>query len=222
MSWENAVKDLRILISDNPKDKYRYRQIIFPNPGKGNTNFKTFDFKRLTNFSVEPDSPFLGIFKNGVRIPTSEFVFDDLDSGEFQLTTPPQDGDNLEATFYIQWFQDEDLESFLRASSTWLGFSEDFTGIPDGLQPSAKKFAASEAYQKLATRFSEKLSSMYRVQDQKDPETEPTIDSYFRMAEAFRKEATELRNNYYERQGQPLSPLHSSIPGRIDSDQTKL
>jgi len=221
MSWDTAINDLRIFLSDGPKDKYRYRQTIFPNPGKNNMDFKTFDFKRLTDFSKVPDNPFLGVFKNGVRIPNDKFVYDDLDSGQFSLDFAPIDGDKLEATFYIQWFLDSDLETFLRASSTWLGFSDDFTGVPTGLQPSAKHYAASEAYQKLATRFSEKLSSTYRVQDQKDPETEPTINSYFSMSSAFLKNATDLRNNFYERQGQPLSPLFGVAVGNVPSNQTK-
>jgi hypothetical protein len=213
MSWDSALLDLRQLLSDGPTDKYRWRKQVYPAPNGLTTSFKTFEFRRITDFtnSVSP----LGIYKNGVLLSNNEVVSDEVSTGDFVLTTPPVDGDMIETTYYVQWFNDNELQGFLVSASEWLLFSDQYVNIPDGLRPSAKKFATSEAYQKLAVKYSERQSETYRVEDSMDPKTIQAVSSFIEMAKAFREDAVKLRDEFYTRSGQSLQPLFANIPGRV-------
>jgi hypothetical protein len=214
-NWDSAVSDLRQQLSDGPTDKYCWRKPVFPNPNGKNVTFKTFDYRRATDFrqAVSP----LGVYINGNLLPTSAIVLDGIDTGDFTLAVPPQDGDTIETTYYDQWFIDDELTTFLTSASNWLTLGADFTSIPGGLQPSAKAYATSEAYKKLAIKYSQRTSETYRVEDAMDPKTQQAIGSFQSMATAFRKEAKDLRDEYYTRSGQSLQPLNVSIAGRVKS-----
>lgn len=218
MSW-NAVQELRDLLSDNERDKFRYRQMVFPNPNGINKQFKTFEFRRLTAFTQDHGG-FLGIYLNGLAVPASEISYDNQETGEFSFVTAPNDGDEIKASFFVQWFRDEELNTFLINAIRWLGLGDALVEITPGLKPAALKYAASEAYQKIAVRWSEWLSATYRVEDMKDPGQEPVVSSYQTMAKAFRDDAENSRNNFYQRQGQPLSPLWTTLPGNIKTTQS--
>ena len=213
MSWSTAINDLRIVLSDGPTDKLAWRKNVFPAPNGTFSSFKTFEFRRVTDFK-NCNAP-LGVFVEGVRAANTEFSADDLDSGEFTFATPPAAGSEIQCTYYTQWFTDEELNVFLTIASDWLGLGSNYQNMPEGLRPSAKKFASAEGYQKMAARFSQTLADTYKVQDQKSPETEPTIQSFWDMAKICREEASKLRDDYYTRQGQSLAPNNQSIFGKV-------
>lgn len=213
MSWTTALDDLRLKLSDTPIDKLRAYKRVFGQIDGQNQVFKTFEFRRVTDFTAA-EAP-LGVYLNQVRLESSAIQSDDLQTGFFTLAQAPEEGSVLEAVYYVQFFLDQNLLDFLRLSTQWLGLGVDHQNIPAGLQGSALQYAAAEAYQKLAMRFSEHLSETYRLEDAPDAERFKLVDEYKRMSEDCRQSATTLRDQYYTRQGQPLQPLFGVNRGRV-------
>ena len=213
MAWTTALDDLRLKLSDTPLDKLRAFKRVFGQIDGNNQVFKTFEYRRVTDFTAA-EAP-LGIYINQVRIDAGQISSDDLQTGFFTLATPPEPGDVLEATYYTQFFFDQNLQDFLRLATQWLGLGVDYANIPAGLQPSALQYAAGEAYQKLAMRFAEHLSETYRLEDAPDAERFKLVDEYKRMSADCRNEATTLRDQYYTRQGQSLQPLFGVNRGNV-------
>lgn len=212
MSWATPTIDLRRLLSDGATDRYRYRKRVFGEINGTNTTFKTFEFRRVTDFTAAA-AP-LGVYVNGVRLLPVGITTDYLATGEFVLATAPIDGDVVEASYYVQWFIDAELDDFIVKATNWLGLGSTPANVPDGLVPSAMKFAAAEAYLKQAMRWREALSEGYRVEDAPKDGLTPA-DEFIKMSEIFRKEATQNRDEYYRRQGQPLQPLWGVVSGRV-------
>jgi hypothetical protein len=212
VSWTTSTDDLRKLLSDGPTDKYFYRKKVFGDINGTNKNFKTFEFRRVTNFVTEPGGTFLGVYVNSTKVTATA---DDYATGEFTLTTAPVDGSRVEATYYAQWFLDSELDEFLTTGSQWLGRGSTVSNIEDGLQPAVLKYASGEAYQKLSLRWVQHMSETYRLEDAVDPKTNQIVDPYDKASIAFKKEAEVLRDDFYKRQGQYLSPLNKSLAGRV-------
>lgn len=215
MSWTTAIPDLRVILSDGPTDKLRALKAVFGLQNGVNTTFKTFEFRRVSDFSSSALATPLGLTVDGVRIPAASVVYDDLDSGMFQLTDPIQDSQQLAATYYIQWFQDAELDGFMVRASNWLGLSDDYTTIPSGLKTAALKYAAHEAYQKLSLRMAENIVETYRLQDAPDEKRMAVVEAYQKAASEALKEATTYRDDYYTRKGKSKAPLFGSISGNI-------
>ena len=209
--WTTAISDLRTQLSDGATDRYSSKKKCFGQVDGVNATFRTFEFRRITDFTTATFP--LGVFIDGVPATVSA---DYPATGEFVISgTLPINGQVVEASYYNQWFLDSELDSFLQVASNWLGSSVVYANIPNGLQPCALKYAASEAYLKMAVRWRTFLSEMYRVEDEpKKPGTGPA-DSYIKMAEAFREEATKARDEFYTRQGRNLQPLFGSMLGNV-------
>lgn len=214
-AWITAVTDLRNLLSDNPNDRYNSRKKCFGEINGVNSMFRSFEFRRITNFTTS--SLPLGVYVNGSIVPASGVASDFVDTGEFILAAGyiPVDGDVVEASYYSQWFLDTELQNFLGVASTWLVSTTDYTVLPAGLWASALKYSAAEAYLKMAQRWRTFLSEMYRVEDEpKKPGTGPVHD-FIEMSETFREEALKSRDEFYKRQGRSLQPLFGSVLGSI-------
>lgn len=213
MSWTTSTADLRTLLSDGPTDRYRFRKRVFGELNGTNTLFKTFEFRRVTDFTTAALP--LGVFKNGTLLSTSAIAADYASSGEFALVSAPIDGDIIEASYYIQWFTDAELNEFLLRATNWLGLGDQVANVPDGLIPAAKEFAAAQAYLKMAIRWAEHMSEIYRVEDAPDKSTTDKIQSFRDLAEMHSKTAKSYRDDFYTRQGQNLQPLFGTISGAV-------
>jgi hypothetical protein len=210
--WLTGKQDLRIALSDGPTDRYHFRKRVFGELNGSNLRFKTFEFRRITDFTLSP-----GVFLNGVLLPVSSVSTDSILTGEFILTTPPIDGDVLEASYYTQWFLDAELDDFLVDSSRWCLSIDDFTQTPPGLISATKSYACSRAYLKMSQRWRDYVSSVYKVEDApKDPASGPVSD-FIKMAKTFREEAEAQRKEFYKRQDQPLQPLFGIVRGNVRS-----
>jgi len=220
MPWlteADAITDLRNLLSDGPTDKLAYRKRVIGDANGTNLRFKTFEFRRVTNFTSDPSTS-LGVFINGVRVdPTTGYTSDDRAVGEFVLNvTPPANTDYVEASYYVQWFLDSELTIFLKEATLWLTSAEDPTKVAPGLQPAVKYFAAQEAYHKLALRWAQKMSEVYKTEDA-PADVKAVIDSYRNLAVDAKKKAVELRDQFYTRQGQALQPLFGTFQGQVNA-----
>lgn len=209
-TWTDAVLDLRRQLSDNSNDKLRYRKRCIGQIDGLNKTFKTFEFRRVTDF-VSTTLP-NGVFVNGSSVSS---VTDFPEIGEFVLAAAPSDGDVVEATYFIQWFTDTELQEFLIDSMQWLGLGTNYSTLVEGLRPCAKFYAAKQACEKLCLRWAEYQSDTYMFQEAPNADKRLPIDDYRRLAETYYKQAKEAQSNYYTRQGQNLQPLFANISGNI-------
>lgn len=209
-AWQSGYADVRTLISDGATDKLRYRKEVFGNIDGSNVTFKTFETRRVTNFTTS--SAPLGVYGNGVGLTVSA---DDVESGEFTLSAAPAAGTVLRATYYQQWYDDSELEQFLTTASEWISGQDDWTTTPLQLIPAAKQYAAASAYQKLAVRMSQNLAEQFQLYDAPDQKRFDPVMQYQKMAESLFKLAFELRDDTYKnRQGQGLAPIWGTVRGR--------
>lgn len=217
MSWDTSTEDLRALISDGETDKYNFRKAVFGNIDGSNQTFKTFDGRRVTDFT-DAEAP-LGVYVAGEKVSVTE---DFPESGEFTLGGAPDAGTKVEASYYIQWFLDTELAAFLRAASQWCLSISDVTAIPPGLQPSVLHFAAAECYQKLSIKLARLVSAEYRVEDAASKELLEMVKTYADAAKSERETAETVRSQYYDgRNDQSKAPLFVSIQGAVPIVQPK-
>jgi hypothetical protein len=212
VSWTTSLSDLRTLLSDNATDKLRHRKPLVGKQDGTNRVFKTFEFRRITALVGAAGTP-LGVFVNGALVAASA---EDLVSGEVTLTAAPLNTDQLSATYYIQWFVDSELQGFLTTATKWIGnLGDDVTQVPDGLQPAVLRYAAADAYQKLALRWAERLSDVSVLENGPKDDIPKAIDSYRNMAAQYRKEAFNERDDFYKRQGRANEPAWRTNAGRV-------
>jgi hypothetical protein len=218
MAWTTAVDDLRTKISDGPTDKLRALKRVFGQTDGVNQVFKTLEFRRITDFTLVDEEGPLGIYYNGTKSgpATTLLEYDNPETGFFKLLDEaPGNGSIVEATYYVQWFLDSELESFLRLGSNWLGLGDNYSGLVQGLRPAAIFYAASEAYSKLANRFSEHMSETYRLEDMPDVKRMEIIAAWKAAAKESMDAALQARDDFYRRQGQSLAPLFGTARGAV-------
>lgn len=219
MSWSTASNDLRTLLSDSTTDKHRYRKRVFGEVNGVNKSFKTFEFRRLSDFTTAA-AP-LGVWIDGTLQIVSTIAQDFVSTGDFYLVTAPIEGSIVEASYFIQWFKDTEVENFLRLATNWLSLGDDYSNLGQGLRPAALKYAAAEAYQKLSLRWAEHLSETFLLNDAPQEKRMAIVDVYRKQSLDLRKEAETVRDDYYSRSGQQKQPLYGSIAGTTSDNVPK-
>lgn len=215
MTWLDPKGDLRVILSDGPTDKLRAYKNVFGMQNGSNTIFKTFEFRRQTDFSASATVFPLGVYFNGGLLAGSAISTDDVSTGYFQLNFGPTDADKLTTTYYIQWFLDAELDGFLIRASNWLGQDDNYIDTPSGLKTAALKYAEHEAYLKLSLKYSENIVETYRLEDSPDDKRFDIVKAYQDAAKNALSEAVKYRDDFYTRKGKALQPLFSSIRGNV-------
>jgi len=215
MAWTTAIADFRIQANDGPTDKLRHRKAVFGTLSRStaivkNTVFKTLEFRRITDFTAPTGVE--GVFVNGVLATVSA---DDREVGQFTLATPPEDGQELNATYYIQFFTDAEISFFLNQASQWLGGGEDFLNVAVGLRPGAIQYGIYQGFTKLAQKWHENQSQTYRLEDAPNKENIEYLNWLNSMADNALKRATTIRDEFYTRQGQSKAPLFAIARGMV-------
>jgi len=213
MAWTTALSDSRMKLNDGPVDKIRAFKRVLGQIDGTNTRFKTFEFRRVTDFTTATGS--LGVYVDQVLQSSGYIATDDPTSGYFTTVTAPSASSVVEATYYVQYFLDAEIQTFLRYASNWLGLGDDYTQIPGGLQAAAVSYVAAEGYQKLASRFSEHMSETFRLEDMPDVARQALIAEWKQASEHSRDTAHKLRDEFYTRQGQSLAPLFAVNRGYV-------
>ncbi|MBX4188341.1 MAG: hypothetical protein KW793_04390 [Candidatus Doudnabacteria bacterium] len=216
MAWNTSILDLRTALSDGDEDRYNSRKRCFGEVNGTNNTFRTFEFRRITDFTAA--SAPIGVYINGTLLPAASISTDYIKTGEFVIGATgdiPVDGDIVEASYYNQWFLDAELASFLTVATNWLNSTTDVVQVPPGLQPAVLKYAQAEAYLKMAQRWRTWLSEMYKVEDEPKTPGGGPVESFIKMAESFRAEALAARKEFYSRQDRNLQPLFGSVLGNV-------
>lgn len=210
MTWSTKITDLRSTISDGDTDRLRYRKKVFGRQDSINRIFKTFEFRRISDFTVDITGG-IGVYKNGVLQTVTTDV---VSMGEFTLTTAPGPADEVVATYYAHWFIDSELTGFLNDAGLWIGVG-DADSISTGLRPSALDYAAHRSYQKLAIRWAENYSETYRTEDSIDPKRMDIVKAYQEASKSFLDSAKKKRVDFYSRQDQFEAPLFAISSGKV-------
>ena len=220
-NWTTAVTELRELLNDQNDDRYCYRKKVFGNIDAVNKSFKSFEFRRITDFTVATGPE--GVYVNGVLQAPSAFSADDIATGEFTFVTAPpkQDGNGngsiITATYYYQWFLDTELSSFLTSASRWLQQGDDFTNIPNGLNQAALYYAAKMAMEKMALRWSTRANNTFLLEDAPKQQSMDVAKTYNEQGASFEKSALDYRNDYYTKSGQSLAAFSVSSWGSVSA-----
>lgn len=216
MPWTTSLDELRTLLNDGPTDKYRYRKQLFGQINGVNGEFKSLEYRRITDFTtaIAP----LGVYVNDVLVASGA---DDPATGEVALTAPPVDGDKVTASYYSQYFIDAELNQFLIASTKWMDLGTDPTTLGSCLQQAALKYAAHQAYQKLSLRFLERLSEMYRVEDSVKADQTELVAQFKALSDDFYAAAVKARNDCYARSGKSEGPSWGFVTGSVRDIQPK-
>lgn len=221
MGWTTtaqAIIELRDILKDNATDKLCVqKEVIGPVDGV-NTLFSTFEYRRVTNFTQASGSTFpVGLWKNGTLLNATGCTLDDPQSGAFQLVAAPSNTsrDKMRATYYYQWFVDSELDAFLQHASSWLGFSTTYTNIDNGLNPACLRYAAQEAYEACAMKYSQRAAEKFQLEDTATDVILKSVDAFREMADNFLSKAETFRDDFYKRQGQSNAPLYNLAVGAV-------
>lgn len=216
MTWSTALSELRTVLSEGPTDKLRWNKTLMGFTNGTNTLFKTFEKRRVTNFATA-GAP-LGVYVNDVLVTSTA---DDLETGTVTLAAAPAEGARVRGIYYVQWFTDAQLNTFLSNAANFLGFGDTFSNISGGLKNAAVKYACADAYQEMAKRFSEMISDGFRWEDLPVDALKKTQESYLALEKNFRDQAFKLRDDFYKRQGASEAPLYASLQGRVRNVEPK-
>lgn len=213
--YQTAIADLQTLLSDQPSDRYVYQARCFGITNGVNTAFKTFYRRRATNFTTGVSG---GVYVNSVLVAAGNIVADNQETGEFTLaaSAAPIDGQVVEASYFYQWFDVSELDTFLQIACRWLQSGNDYTQVPNQLIDALLKYAAAEAYAKMAQRWRTYMSQDYKVEDAPKDSPSYNTNDFLNLSKYFRAEALASRTEYMEnRQGRALQPLFGNVLGGI-------
>lgn len=210
MSWLTGQSDLRKFLADGPTDKLSYRKKVVGVQDGVALKFKTFENRRISDLTTAV-SP-LGVYVDGSLVSVTA---DALEMGEFTLSVAPTNSQTLEASYYVQWFNDDELDTFLIQAAQWTSLGEDYTNVPVGLRPAVLDYAANLGYKRLALWWARAISETYMYQEVPNKDRFAVVESYNKMAKDHAASAQKLRDDYYSRQGQALQPLFGISAGKV-------
>lgn len=215
MAWSTGVADLRTHLSDGATDRFRYRKRCFGEVNGTNLTFKTYEFRRVTDFTLSTAPE--GVFISGVVVPATGIANDFINEGVFTLTSAytPVDGQEVEASYYIQWFLDSELDDFLSKAALAELNTTDYTTLGGGLITAALEIASSFAYAKMAQRWREFLSSNFKVEDEPEKQVTGPVESFIQLSKEALERGLKIRDDFYTRQGRAKAPLFANIKGFI-------
>lgn len=153
--WDisSAVSSLRSLLGDNASDKYEFKADVYPTPNGVTTRFFVGQ-TRLASGSLE-------VYHNGILVPAVSGSAIDYAKGSFTYegsSDGPPKG-LLQASFYYQWFTDDELVVFLTEASNMLLFESPSGDFSTGLRPTLLSWACYNAYMRKAAEFAETVEA---------------------------------------------------------------
>lgn len=204
MSYTAAITELRQLLSDTAFHKRVTKKKLIGNVNGDNKKFFTYD-KRILEDTVEA-------FVNDAAV---SFDIDDAIKGEITLATAPDKNSKVEASYYWQWWHDDDLTTFLNKGAE-ITSQEDLTPpdtaylqILPGLKTAALYFAANMATESLISYLATRRHSQEFLLEEDgndDNKFSQTIQALTEQAKAMWDKAIFHRDDFYKRQGKRHAP----------------
>lgn len=198
-AWADPIGDLRRFLADSPNDNLVKNKACLGDWTAGqNRTFFTFDDRLLASGNQSVCAKPLRVFYGGVEIAASGILVTDQVRGEFQLMLVPSGTQKkLTAAYYYSQSLDEELNMDLQQAAYQVN-SDTADNIAGGLQLAALDIAASMAHTRLATRWIQRKSSQFLLED------EPARKEAEELIRFHQDEATRLmdaglkaRESYY-------------------------
>lgn len=204
MSYTDALKNLRMLLSDTERDKRATGKGLLGSVDGTNKIFYSYDKRILADT--------LKVFVDGQDAP---FTLDDAVAGKITITDAPPVNAKVAADYYFQWWLDDQLKDFLnRGAQTCSAFDPStpevsYDQLIPGLRSAATYFACHDANMALIQllvnrRHSEEFLTQQDGND--DANFSQMIEALRRGAKDFWERAIWSRDDYYERQGRRNKP----------------
>ena len=206
-----AVADLRRFVNDSPTDRPIKRKQVIGRVDGNNVNFMTWDDRIIdTSLNVSVDD---------LPYDPSQVAIDDPIFGKFHLLSvvvlntpavPPPQQSTVRASYFFQYFLDEDLVMAMEMASQEIAETDDVTLIASGLKLAALNFAAYVSFEKQAMRWEARKSTEFILQEEPlDTDTMNRAAHLQSMAEKYYEMAIKLRNGFYQRHGRRDAPAFS-------------
>lgn len=216
-TWTTSLSDLRTLLNDNSNDSLRSQKKVFGNVDGANLHFKTFEFRRKTDFTSAA-SP-LGVYVSGVLIATSNIQSDNIETGDFYLkiAVVPVKGTVVTASYYVQQFLDDELNGLILRAVQSLQLGNDPLQVNPALRDAVLNYAAAEGLKKLALKYTMRASDTFLLEDAPKKESLAISETYTNLAKTYMKDAFAIRDAFYTRAGQTLAPNFVNNFGRVSN-----
>lgn len=214
MSYTAAVTELRQMLSDTAIHKRSSRKALLGDINGENKKFRTYD-KRIIEDSLE-------VYVAGAKV--SGTVVDDAVAGELSLASPPDKNTQVQASYYWQWWVDDEIKTFLNKGAEAVSQNSTATPdtaylqIPSGLKNGALNLAAAIALRSLINFLIMRKHSQEFVIEQdvnNDENFGPSIDAMRRLADTYWDTGIAMRDDFYKRQGQRNVAAFAIKKGKI-------
>lgn len=203
MSYTQAITELRQLLGDTANDKRSSRKKLIGNVDGDNKKFRSYD-KRIIEDTLE-------VFVNNQLVSAS---VDSANSGEIVLTTAPDPNSKVEASYYWQWWNDDELKTFLKLGSESLGIVDEtnsaiWESVPPGLRGSLLYYSAAHSVRRqIMYMINRRHSGEFLLEQDKggDEGFADLLRALENTYTMFSKTAKSERDDFIQKRGQQLNP----------------
>jgi hypothetical protein len=212
MDYTKAVEELRQMIADTSQTKRVTRKQMANGTADGNnTLFYTWD-KRVFEDSFQ-------LFVDNELQDERSYELTNPISGEVTFDEAPDKDSEIRASYYFQWWIDDEIKNFLNKGAELTGEvdpnisathpDQAYLSIQPGLKNAALKFAGHLAMDALVSRFvANKHSAEFLLEQDGNVEIgySELIKNLQSQANTWFKQAVQLRDDFYKRQGRRNAP----------------
>lgn len=213
-TWSDPLGDLRRFLADSDDDNLVKQRAVLPTVTNGQTRkFLTFDDRILASGNQSVCAKPLRVFWGSEEIAASGILVLDQNRGEFEMMFVPSGNLNrLTATYYFQKWNDDELNSFL-AQGGYQVNADILANVIPALRLPAMEFAASMAFTRLASRWQQRKSQQFLLEDEPArKEAEELINYCTSEAKRLQEAGREDRKAYYETKlDQARSPAYGTL-----------
>ena len=211
MNYDKAIVELRQMIADTDKTKRVTKKAMAQGTSDGeNLLFYTWD-KRLfeDSFQLYVDN----------ELQSDGFELSDPIAGEITFAQAPDKDSEVRASYYFQWWIDDEIKNFLNKGAELTGEVDPnisanhpdaaYLMIQPGLKNASLKFAGHLAMDALVSRFiADKHSAEFLLEQDGNVDVGYTelIKNLQNQANTWFKQAVQLRDDFYQRQGRRNQP----------------
>ena len=216
MALADLVLELRLLCKDTASSHIVYGESLGNLPGQpvdgSNTKFRLGGQDGHT-LPVVASSVYVTIVGSSFRTQ-SGFTLSDAANGILTFSPAPSNGAQVLVDYNYYWFADAFYNEFLtQAAQMALAGTTDSTSVPEGLKEAMMQYALYLFYGARASQYAERYSSSGGEAGQS---VESVAKVYLSLANAAKKRADEIRDDYYKRQGQRHAPASATVSYQID------
>ncbi len=212
MTLAQLIVSLRLLANDDSASKTIWDENLGSDPTTpvdgANTKFRLKSIPLVG--TTTPGSVYITIIGTGAAYRTqSGFTVNDFTLGLLTFSPAPNPGTGQGAGVYASynyyWFSDAKYTEFLNEaySDLSLNAAVDPTQIPLGLEPAMLQYALARFFKARASQYMERYSSSGGEAGQA---VESVSKGYLQAASQAEKRGDTLRDSFYKKQGQQLTP----------------